>query len=53
MQTIIITMIIFMIAIGFMWVALIFAKYKKKKSACCHGDEHQRNGCCGQHSNQI
>lgn len=37
METILVTMAFFVLAIGFMAAALNFAKYKKRKSACCGG----------------
>ena len=49
MSTIIITIIFFVLAIMIMGLALNFAKYKKNKSACCHGAEHKAQQCCGEH----
>lgn len=49
MSTIIITIVFFVLAIVIMGLALNFAKYKKNKSACCHGSEHKNNKCCGDH----
>ncbi|MFA8343928.1 MAG: hypothetical protein ACEPO8_13230 [Rhodothermaceae bacterium] len=51
METVLTAVVFFIIAIVFMGLALTFAKYKKGKSACCHGAEHDSHGggCCGAH----
>jgi len=52
MKTIFLTMGFFVVAIVFMWLSLIFAKYKKKKSACAcsaAGAKKDNNQCCGAH----
>ena len=51
METVLVAIGFFVVAIVFMGVALNFAKYKKGKSACCHGAEHdsEGGGCCGTH----
>ena len=51
METLLIATGFCVVAIVFFGVALNFAKYKKGKSACCHGAEHDSDGggCCGEH----
>lgn len=51
MKVILISAAFFVLAVLFMGLSLHFAKYKKRKSACCGGAEHIKAGsCCGAHT---